>query len=152
MELHAIGGCDGAVCIFLRFELDESILALHHDIGNISIFSVEFAEMALVNAVTDTADIHLDRFFFQLLVVAVAVSSARIAGVVAALTLSSLVIVFVLVLGVTVLLVPAWRVPAISVLGVLHLPVVVVVLVVIPWVWLLIVPHGLLVLSGHLYL
>ena len=107
MEFHVVGCCNSTVCIFLRFKLDESIFALHNDIGNNSIFSVEFAESTLIDAVTNSANIDLDRLFFQLLVASMAVSSARIAGVVAALTLSSLVIVFVLVLGVTTLLVPA---------------------------------------------
>ena len=146
MEFNTVCSVNSSIRIFLRFEFDESILALHDNVGHFAVLPVQILQMLLIDVVADVPDVYLDGFLFSLLIEALAAS--RTLGVVASLTLPSLIIVLLLVLRVVRLLFPTWRVTVLPILRILNLAVEFVTLEV-SWVvrGLLVVHYGLLIVS-----
>jgi len=77
MEINAICSVDSSISIFLRFELDESILALHDNIGHFAVLPVQILQVVLIDAVADVSDVDLDGFLVELLIAALAASASR---------------------------------------------------------------------------
>jgi len=77
MEINAICSVDSSISIFLRFELDESILALHDNISHFAVLPVQILQVVLIDAVADVSDVDLDGFLVELLIAALAASASR---------------------------------------------------------------------------
>ena len=121
MKFHAVGSIDSSVSIFLSFEKDESIIALHDNISHFSVLPIQILQMVLFNAVAYVSNVDLCGSPVELLIAALAAFVPSTVGIVGARMLPPLFIVLVVALGVVRLLVPAGIKPAFLMLRILTL-------------------------------